>query len=39
MILPIVAYGSNVLKVKASPVATSRPQFEKVDCKYVGNHV
>ena len=30
MILPIVAYGSNVLKVKASPVATSDPNLKKL---------
>tara|TARA_B100000963_G_scaffold69042_1_gene57342 strand:+ start:34402 stop:34992 length:591 start_codon:yes stop_codon:yes gene_type:complete len=30
MILPIVAYGSNVLKVKASPVATPDPNLKKL---------
>ena len=30
MILPIVAYGSNVLKVKASAVATSDPNLKKL---------
>ena len=30
MILPIVAYGSNILKVKASPVATPDPNLKKL---------
>ena len=30
MILPIVAYGSNVLKVKASPVDTEDPNLDKL---------
>ena len=30
MILPIIAYGSNVLKVKASPVDTEDPNLDKL---------
>lgn len=32
MILPIVAYGSNILKVKATDVDTQDPQLKKTDC-------